>query len=294
MEEKQLSRVFMADDGHYVVVPESEIKKFYSASGYFKANPDEDDEMPYEGTGEDDGMDGDWFHDPELTMPVDFTDVIHDYEYELYWDGGNWKEQVLTSYMYDAYTDITHHFPPDYFSYVTIVYTKHENYGKTVLEKGEDGRFWLRKVSYWQGSYRDKYEELSYADAYDWYRAEHGCVDTKYFPLLETVKHCEWEMEVSMADLNKLITWDLYEDHVNGATVYKDDFDEWVENCRVRLWGHDGETYYEIKEWVGNSTTISNQNGYIEWDSQITGDDEGTHNDVVFLVERGKGELKIL
>lgn len=80
-----------------------------------------------------------------------------------------------------------------------------------------------------------------------------------------------WEVEIPMTTLNKYGSWEFGPD-IDGTGKEMDDF-------YVKLWGRPGETFYAIMEWTSPE--------WKEWESEVTGDDEGTYDDIIKMLRDG-------
>lgn len=173
---------------YLIEVPTAEIEPFCDTTGFYKVNnsfdpsePVDEWNLPYdEGDGSENGEDGVWFYDKELTQPVVFSGTSPDYEYERVYDGSNFREVVLTSTYFDCkYVECTDEYADGYFAGLEHVILIDTGTGEKGIMIDGNGRFWLREKSFWVNSYRATHTELSKAEAARIY-ADLWCKDDDY------------------------------------------------------------------------------------------------------------------
>lgn len=158
----------------YFILPEEKIKKVYNFYGLFKKNEefspeeyDEEDESTYEYVeiGEE------WLVAPAFDVfekteegfeKIEIKDLFHEQEVEKYWDGHNWRQKILTSENgWCEFEEVTEEFPIGYFDQLICLLSREAGMGFK-YEYYVDGktRYWKKNISYWQGTWRDSFEEL--------------------------------------------------------------------------------------------------------------------------------------
>lgn len=229
-------------------------------------------------------VDGGIFYDPhEDFEEVDIEELAEEYEefqaaeVYSYWDGSNWKELVLVSEWYSAYTEVTDEYPA-WEDVKSFAYQKgntwHANY--YYYRDEEKKGILVHNVSYWQGSL-DTYSFLEEGTDEYYYFAmkylEDLCRDVEgieeslkaaiideYSPELrkgEKLFFDEYELAFSFRDEVYHFDFDEIARNIQGCAPYEDDsywlnLDSAVEKAREAIQKRRDERLAELQDISNN------------------------------------------
>lgn len=164
----QLEPDFETGNRPFVVVPENELHNEYSLDGYYNKNPKYDPEDqdtheyvpfdPSETTANYDSctvyeeIDGQFSEKKDF----EFDEPIGLYETE--WDGNNWRNTYYLADYLDT-SEVTQEYGAIFDQMEEVFYREHKDGNSTYYAHNE--RYFVKEVSYWQGSGREVYNELT-------------------------------------------------------------------------------------------------------------------------------------